>query len=110
MKHWLLLSEKISLPAYNLESYSIPNKFNIVGNISTLSQGVGTGSATTYTITWTKDDVISINQNKSNSNTNVSSSYISAPRWYQNHLITFTPLSGSTIIKIEFTCDIILSM
>ncbi len=67
----------------------------------TLANGKSSGTDTSTTITWEKDGVVSILQEKGKSSNNVSSSYVSAPRWYQNHIITFTP--QTTITKVEIT-------
>ncbi len=57
------------------------------------------GSGTTLTYTW-EGTCCTIKQEKGNSTTNVSTDYSTAPRWYQNHIITFTPKSGYTITKV----------
>lgn len=73
---------------------------NITNTEIVLAEGVY-NSNDPATITWTKEGVITLLQEKSNSTTSVSSSYVSAPRWYKGHVITFTPLK--TITKVEVT-------
>ena len=68
-----------------------------------LSKGVGEGSGTGYTITWNGASC-SIKQEKGKSSTSVSSSYISAPRWYQSHVISFKANEGYTISKVTVVC------
>lgn len=60
------------------------------------------GSDATKTITWTCGTSCNILQEKGTTNTNVGN-YTTAPRWYQNHLITFTPKNGATITKVVIT-------
>lgn len=66
------------------------------------STSTTSGSGNTFTITWTNGTSCTINQSRGTSNTNVAN-YTTAPRWYQNHLITFTPRSGYTISKVVIT-------
>lgn len=68
----------------------------------TLSNGVRTGDPA-Y-ITWTVNNVATIKQEK-NTGSNDVGNYISAPRWYTDHLITFTPESGVTIVGLSITCN-----
>lgn len=63
----------------------------------------GTYDSKSATITWTSEH-LSILQEKSNSSTAVNSAYVSTPRWYQNHVITFTPVSGYSIDSVSVTC------
>lgn len=72
--------------------------------VLSFSSGEYSGSGTSGKITWTVSGVVTIVQTKGSSSTNVNKSYVSSPRWYQSHIITFTPASGKTITKIEFTC------
>lgn len=74
---------------------------NITNTEIVLADGVYNDNSIPATITWTKEGVISILQEKDNSTINVGSSYVSAPRWYKDHVITFTPLK--TITKVEVT-------
>ena len=62
----------------------------------------GSYDSTDKTITWS-DSYCTILQAKGNSQSNVNSSYVSSPRWYSGHLITFTPASGYNITKIIIT-------
>lgn len=68
-----------------------------------LTNGTSIGSGDSLYIEWTVDNVIKIKQEKGTGN-DVNSSYISAPRWYQGHLITFTPLDNKTIVGLTITC------
>lgn len=63
----------------------------------TFADGVFAGEGETATITWTESGVVTILQEKGTGN-NVAS-YLPEIRWYQNNIITFTPLV--TITKIE---------
>ena len=54
--------------------------------------------------TWTTD-FFTILQEKGNSSTNVSGSYLTEPRWYQGHKITFTPANNIEISKIVINCN-----
>lgn len=53
--------------------------------------------------TWTTD-FFTILQEKGNSATAVAN-YLTAPRWYQNHKITFTPANNIEISKIVINCS-----
>lgn len=68
------------------------------------SKGTGSGSGTTCTITWS-DSQITILQEKGSSSSNVVDSYITKPRWYQKHIVTFTPAKGIVIENLTITCD-----
>ena len=57
----------------------------------------------TSTNTWSTN-YYTILQEQGESNTAVGN-YLTEPRWYQNHLITFTPANGITITKIEIRCN-----
>ena len=63
------------------------------------------GSYDTDHITWTLDDVITIQQTKGSSSTAVNSSYISAPRVYKGHILSFEAASGYVIKSISITCS-----
>ena len=60
------------------------------------------GSGNNTVITW-GDSVVTITQAKGTGSTAPNSSYTTAPRWYTNNLITFTPGSGITITSLAFT-------
>lgn len=66
----------------------------------TKSVTLSDGTFETDHITWTLDDVITITQTKGNSGTPVNSSYISNPRFYQDHVILFEATSGITLNSI----------
>lgn len=74
---------------------------NITNTEIVLAEGVYNSNSDPATITWTKEGVITLLQEKSNSTISVGSSYVSAPRWYKDHVITFTPLK--TITEVEVT-------
>lgn len=61
---------------------------------------VSNGSGTTLTLTWDDNESCTIKQEKSNAQSNVNSSYQNPPRWYAEHIITFTPKNNCTITKI----------
>ena len=68
------------------------------------ADGTSSGSGTSCTITWSSS-YLTIVQTKGSSSTNVNSSYISAPRFYKQHVLTFTPATGITITKITTSSD-----
>lgn len=68
-----------------------------------LSNGTYSGSGTSGIITWSGTSC-SFVQTKENSSSSVSSSYVSAPRWYASHKVTFTANSGYTITKVVVKC------
>lgn len=70
-----------------------------VGEYDFSSGGSSSGTGTSLTITW-DTNFCTILQEKGTGQTNVSSSYITAPRWYQGHNVTFTPKDGYTITEI----------
>lgn len=78
---------------------------NVWGEVETitLANGVGSGSGTSYSITWSGTSC-DITQTKENSSTSVNSSYISAPRWYQGHKIAFKAKSGYTLAGATIVC------
>jgi len=70
----------------------------------TLSNGVYKDVAQDNpTITWSGTSC-SFVQEKGTSNTKPNKSYISAPRWYQNNVITFKANAGYKITKVVATC------
>lgn len=70
-----------------------------VTNSVTLANGVHDGSE----ITWTLDGLITIKQSKGTSSTAVNSSYISAPRVYKGHILSFEAASNYVIKGISIT-------
>ena len=56
-------------------------------------------------ITWSLDGVISITQSKGTSGTNVNSSYISAPRVYKGHILSFEAANNYAIKSISITVN-----
>lgn len=68
-----------------------------------LANGTYSGSETSGIITWSGTSC-SFVQTKENSSSSVSSSYVSAPRWYASHKVTFTANSGYTITKVVVKC------
>lgn len=67
------------------------------------SGGVSSGSGTATVNTWTTD-YFTIVQEKNNSTSNVSASYLTSPRWYASHTVTFTPASNIKITRIVINC------
>lgn len=61
------------------------------------------GSNSSSQNTWTTD-YFTIVQKQGTSTTAVAN-YLTAPRWYKNHTITFTPASGYTITSIVVKCS-----
>ena len=73
---------------------------------STVSVTLSSGAFDTDHITWTAaDGNISITQSKGNATTAVNSSYISAPRVYKGHILSFEATSGYKISSISITYD-----
>ena len=67
---------------------------------------LSSGTFSTDHITWTAaDGNITITQLKGNSSTNVNSSYVSAPRVYKGHVLSFVAAEGYKINSIEITCS-----
>ena len=67
---------------------------------------LSSGTFLTDHITWTAaDGNITITQLKGNSSTNVNSSYVSAPRVYKGHVLSFVAAEGYKINSIEITCN-----
>ena len=60
----------------------------------------GTYDNTDKNITWTMDNLITITQNKGYSTNDVSSNYISAPRMYKGHYLSFSCVEGVTINSV----------
>ena len=60
------------------------------------------GTFANSTITWS-DSNLQIYQEKVSGGTAVNQSYITNPRWYVGHRITFTPLNGANITSVVFT-------
>lgn len=60
----------------------------------------GTHDGTGDIITWTMDNLITITQNKGHSTNDVSSNYISAPRMYKGHYLSFSCVEGVTINSV----------
>ena len=91
-------------------SYSIPENGTTLYAVYSVSESGnkdsdvvfsnGSYSSTDGTITWT-ESYITILQEQGTSTTPVNNSYISAPRWYKNHVITLTPSSSINTIVIE---------
>ena len=67
------------------------------------STGGTYNSTSPATNTWVTD-YFTILQEKGTSNTNVAN-YLTAPRWYQNHIITITPTANITISSIVINCN-----
>ena len=72
-----------------------------------LADGVYTGAvgSTPAFITWTIGDAITITQTSGTSGTAVNSSYISGPRVYKGHILSFVASEDYRIKKISITCD-----
>lgn len=68
-----------------------------------LANGTYSGSGETGKITWSGTSC-SFVQTKESSTTNVNKSYVSAPRWYASHKVTFTANTGYTITKVVVVC------
>lgn len=67
------------------------------------SLAFSSGSYANGEITWTSSGVLTVVQEKNGASSDVNSSYVSAPRWYAGHKITFSPASGVTITQMSFT-------
>lgn len=68
-----------------------------------LANGAYSDSGETGIITWSGTSCTFV-QTKEDASSNVNSSYISAPRWYQGHKVTFTANTGYTITKVVVVC------
>ncbi|MBR4131027.1 MAG: chitobiase/beta-hexosaminidase C-terminal domain-containing protein [Bacteroidaceae bacterium] len=66
------------------------------------SSGGVFNDGTNPTATWTTD-YFTILQEQNTSTTKVAN-YLTAPRWYQNHHVTFTPAENITITQIVINC------
>lgn len=71
------------------------------GGETNTTMTLANGSFSSDVITWKERGIISIEQAQGESTTKPNSSYISAPRWYKSHVITFTP--QTTITKVVIT-------
>ncbi len=69
----------------------------------TLAEGVGSGSGTTYSITWSGTSC-DITQTKGTSGTYVNASYIAEPRWFAGHKIAFKAKDGFTLTGATIVC------
>ena len=69
-----------------------------------LSQGTYSGNDNSAIITW-RSSPITITQSKASSQTKVNSSYVSAPRVYQNQILSFSADSGYKIKSISIPFD-----
>ena len=90
-------------PTADTDLYAVYSKTTSGGGetSTTMTLANGTFSASDKTITWTESGKISIKQEQGESTSTPSATYISAPRWYQKHVITFTP--QTTITKVVIT-------
>lgn len=68
-----------------------------------LANGTYSGSGEPGKITWSGTSCSFVQTNES-STTNVNKSYVSAPRWYASHKVTFTANTGYTITKVVVVC------
>ena len=68
-----------------------------------MANGTYSGGGTTGIITWSGTSC-SFVQTKESSSTNVNSSYVSAPRWYASHKVTFTANTGYNLTKVVVVC------
>ena len=67
------------------------------------SLAFSSGSFANSKITWTSSGVLTVVQEQNGAQSAVNSTYVSAPRWYTGHKITFSPASGITITQMSFT-------
>ena len=68
-----------------------------------LADGTYSVSGETGIITWSGTSCTFV-QTKESASSNVNSSYVSAPRWYAGHKVTFTANTGYTITKVVVVC------
>lgn len=68
-----------------------------------LANGTYSGSGTAGIITWSGTSCTFV-QTKEDSSSNVNSSFVSAPRWYKGHKVTFTANTSYTITKVVVVC------
>lgn len=64
---------------------------------------LSSGTYVTDHIEWTLDNVVTISQLKGSTTTAVNSSYISAPRIYKGHVLSFVAKAGTVINTISLT-------
>ena len=89
------------IPLLMLLAISIPSAWAADATVT-----LSSGTFSTDHITWTAaDGNITITQLKGNSSTNVNSSYVSAPRVYKGHVLSFVAAEGYKINSIEITCN-----
>ena len=69
-----------------------------------LSKGTYSGSGKSGIITWSGTSCTFVQSNVSNKSTDVNKSYVSAPRWYKDHKVSFTANNGYAITKVVVTC------
>lgn len=77
-----------------------------VNEVSQSEVNLPNGTFSTDHITWqTADGHTTVVQTKGNGSNAVSSNYISAPRVYKGHILSFTATTGYKIASIELKCD-----
>ena len=79
------------------------NKEAVQVNAAETSFDFSKGNFSNNTITWS-DDHLTIFQKNVSGNSNPNSNYISNPRWYAGHKVTFTPASGESVDSVKITC------
>lgn len=85
-------------------AFSLVSNTKVNAETTSFDFSGGTFNTTDKTITWT-DDLLTIVQNKgTNASTYPNSSYISAPRWYAGHLVTFSSANNASITSMAITC------
>ena len=72
---------------------------------TTANVTLSSGTFATDHITWSLNSAVTIQQLKGTSGTAVNSSYISAPRVYKGHVLSFVAESGYAIKSISITCN-----
>lgn len=72
---------------------------------TTATVDLSSGEYSTDHITWTIGSAVTITQLKGSSTTNVNSSYISAPRVYKGHILSFTASTNVVIKSISITVN-----
>ena len=82
----------------------------VVGNVSvwadtTETLDLSTGSYSDPVITWNLGTAITVQQMKGTSGTAVNESYISSPRVYKGHVLSFTAAAGYKIKSISITAN-----
>lgn len=83
----------------NLVGSTAPNAVEAASG-DKVQLSAGTHDGTGDTITWIMDNLITITQNKGHSTNDVSSNYISAPRMYKGHYLSFSCVEGVTINSV----------